>query len=364
MPKTKIYLLLIPVLFFGLSTWASEPVPSDPKATPEAVKLYQQMLKLQQKGLMFGHQDAFAYGTTWYAQEGRSDVKDVCGDHPAIIGWELGHLELGDAYSLDSVYFENIRKGVNYADKIGAINTISWHFRNVLTGGTAWDVTSKKTVASMLPGGEKHELYRQYLDKLATFMLSLKTDNGKYIPVLFRPFHEHTGSWFWWGKNLCTVDEYKTLWRFTVNYLRNEKNIHHLLFSYSTDRVETTGEYLERYPGDDLIDLVGFDLYDRGADYQSALGNCAKIVTQIAAEKGKIAAVTEAGDPSGKQTAWWTKKILETLRPYNLSYVLVWRNSFTKTKDVPFGPYPGSPSESDFVKFYNDPKTLFLKDIR
>src|SRR5665648_1159720 len=113
----------------------------------------------------------------------------------------------------------------------------------------------------MLPGGEKHELYKQYLDKLAAFMLSLKTDQGTFIPVFFRPFHEHTGSWFWWGKNLCTVGEYKALWRFTVNYLRETKNIHHLLYAYSTDRFTTSEEYLERYPGDDLIDLVAFDLY-------------------------------------------------------------------------------------------------------
>jgi hypothetical protein len=179
--------LLILLLCFGLTMQAAKPVPSDPKATPEAVKLYQKMLKMESKGMMFGHQDAFAYGTRWYAQEGRSDVKDVCGDHPAIIGWELGHLELGDVYSLDSVYFDNIRKGIKYANKIGAINTISWHHRNALTGGTAWDVSSKKTVASILPGGEKHQLYLQYLDKLADFMLSLKTDQGKYIPILFRP---------------------------------------------------------------------------------------------------------------------------------------------------------------------------------
>jgi len=357
-------LFLLGFLISSVLSWAIKPVPSDPKASTSAVKLFQKMLKLESRGMMFGHQDAFAYGTKWYNQEGRSDVKEVCGDHPAIIGWELGHLELGNAYSLDSVYFDNIRKGVQYANKIGAINTISWHQRNALTGGTAWDVSSKQTVASILPGGEKHALYLQYLDKLANFMLSLKNEKGEFIPILFRPYHEHTGSWFWWGKNLCTIDQYKALWRFTVNYLRNEKNIHHLLFSYSTDRFATKEEYLERYPGDDVIDLVGFDLYDNGPEYKSVLDNCAKLVCKIAAEKGKIGAVTEAGDPTGKKTEWWTKTILETLQPYNLSYVLVWRNSFTKTKDVPFGPYKGSPSEQDFVKFHNDPKTLFLNDIK
>jgi mannan endo-1,4-beta-mannosidase len=359
-------LLLIFLVSVGLTMQAAKPKPSDPKATPEAVKLYQKMLKLQHKGLMFGHQDDMAYGTTWYAQDNRSDVKDICGDYPAIIGWELGHLELGDAYSLDSVYFDRIRAGIIKASAMGAINTISWHHRNALTGGTAWDVTSKKTVSSILPGGEKHELYLKYLDKLAEFMLSLKTDQGKYIPVFFRPYHEHTGSWFWWGKNLCTVYEYKALWRFTVTYLRETKNIHHLLYAYSTDRFSTKDEYLERYPGDDLIDMVSFDLYDRGPEYPATLGNCAKLVSEIAVGKGKIGAVSEAGGPIAKNTEWWTKIVLETLRPYNLSYVLVWRNPTikSKAKDAPFGPDKGCPSEKDFIKFYNDPKTLFLKDIR
>lgn len=357
-------LLTILLIVTGLGTFAAKPQPSDPNATREAVKMYQKMLKLQQKGLMFGHQDALAYGTSWYAEEGRSDVKDICGDHPAIFGWELGHLELGDKYSLDSVFFDNIRKGIQDAHKMGGFNTISWHFRNVLTGGTSWDVSSKKTVAAMIPGGEKHEEYKKYLDILATFMLSLKTDKGTLIPVFFRPFHEHTGSWFWWGKNLCTVDEYKTLWRFTVNYLRNEKNLHHLLYAYSTDRFNSEEEYLERYPGDDLIDMVGFDLYDRGPEYAATLGNCVKLVSKIGNEKGKIIAVTEAGGPISKNTEWWTKIILETLRPYNVSYVLVWRNPFNQPPHVAFGPYKGCPSEQDFIKFYNDPKTLFLKDIK
>jgi hypothetical protein len=357
-------LLIIFFLCAGLALQAKKPAIADPKASKETIRLYERLQKLQQKGIMFGHQDDLPYGNNWYDKPGRSDVREVCGDYPAVFGWELGHLELGHAYNLDSVNFEKVVGWIKEMNQKGAIQTISWHLNNPLTGGTAWDVSNKRTVASILPGGEKNELYRSYMDQLASFLLRLKDDKGHYIPILFRPFHEHTGSWFWWGKNLCTPEEYKALWRYTATYLRDTKNIHHLLYSYSTDRFTSPEEYLERYPGDNYIDLLGFDLYDRGPGYAQTLGNCAEMLTAIAAKKGKLAAVTEAGGPLATNTNWWTTVLLESLRPYKLSYVLVWRNAFSNKKEVPYAPYKGSPDEQDFVKFYNDPKTLFLKDIQ
>ena len=347
-------------LIATISTFAA--TPTDPKATKETVKLYQNLMKLQQKGVMFGHQDDLAYGHGGVYEEGRSDVKDACGDYPAVYGWELGHLELGDAYSLDSVHFEKIQNWIKTVYKRGGVNTISWHLRNPLTGGSSWDVSSKEVVKSILPGGKKHELFKAYLDKLADFMLALKTDEGIYIPVLFRPFHEHTGSWFWWGKDLCSVDDYKALWRFTVSYLQNEKNIHHLIYTYSTDRFKTSGEYLERYPGDDINDILGFDLYDRGSDYPEVLQNCLATVTKLAEEKGKIATVSESGGPIAKNTEWWSM-ILKTIRPYRFSYFLVWRNPWQPASHGAFAPYKNSSDSNDFVKFYNDPKTLFQREV-
>jgi hypothetical protein len=355
-------LILFTLLVFCLSSSAQQLLPTDPNATSETVSLYQTMLQLQTQGLMFGHQDDMPYGNGWWYEEGRSDVKDVCGDYPAVYGWELGHLELGDAYSLDSVYFSKIQEGVRTVYQRGGINTISWHLRNPFTGGSAWDVSSKEAVSSILPNGEKHKLYLTYLDRLSDFLLSLKTKDGVSIPVILRPFHEHTGSWFWWGNDLCSVQDYKALWRFTVMYLRERKNIHHLLFAYSTDRFNTQEEYTQRYPGDDIIDILAFDLYDRTPDYQAALNNCAAIVSNLALQKNKIAAVSEAGGPIATNTEWWTNVILKNLLPYKLSYVLCWRNPASKPQEA-FVPYKGHPSSQDFIKFFNDPHTLFQKDI-
>lgn len=350
-------------LFLGMGVYAQNPQPADVNATPETVNLYQNLMKLKKSGMMFGHQDDLAYGHGWYGETGRSDVKEVCGDYPAVYGWELGHLELGDEKSLDSVYFDDIRTYIQTVYKRGGVNTISWHLRNPLTGGSAWDVTSKKVVASILPGGEKHELFLTYLDKLAAFLQSLKSEDGTSIPVLFRPYHEHTGSWFWWGRDLCSADDYKALWHMTVDYLQNEKDIHHLLYTYSTDRFQTKADYLERYPGDDVIDILGFDLYDRGPDYPELLKSCAQNVTEIAAEKGKIATVSETGGPIATDTTWWTKKVLKTLKPFEISYVLVWRNPFRPTDHAAFAPYKGSADSADFQKFYSDPETFFQKRI-
>lgn len=61
-------LLTMALICIGFVAQAGTNVPSDPKATPEVVQLYQKMLKLQTKGMMFGHQDALVYGTSWYAK--------------------------------------------------------------------------------------------------------------------------------------------------------------------------------------------------------------------------------------------------------------------------------------------------------
>lgn len=204
------------------SSQAQYAPPIDKKATKETITLYTNLKKLLNKGIMFGHQDDLAYGVGWKYEPGKSDIKEVTGDYPAVYGWELGHLEMDHPVNLDSVPFDKMKGFIREAYDRGGVITISWHLRNPLTGKTAWD-PEKGTVASILPGGQKHELYKGWLDKLASFMLDLKGKKGEYIPVIFRPFHELNGSWFWWGKNHCTPDEIKQLWHFTVAYLRDTK---------------------------------------------------------------------------------------------------------------------------------------------
>ena len=136
----------------------ADDLPVDRQATKETINLYRNLKKLLKKGVMFGHQDDVAYGVNWKYEDGRSDVKDVTGDYPAVYGFELGHLEADEPVNLDSVPFDKMKELISAAYERGGVITISWHLNNPLTGKSAWD-PAPGTVASILPGGEKNDIY-------------------------------------------------------------------------------------------------------------------------------------------------------------------------------------------------------------
>ncbi|MGZ5191070.1 MAG: glycosyl hydrolase, partial [Flavisolibacter sp.] len=343
--------------------------PSDQLATKQTVNLLRNLKKLKEKGIMFGHQDALAYGVSWKYLAGRSDVKDVVGDYPAVYGWELGNLEHNLPYNLDSVPFDKMKTFIQQAYARGGVNTISWHNDHPLNGESAWD-TTHGAVASVLPGGERHELYKTWLDRLATFLKSLKGKNGEYIPILFRPYHELTGNWFWWCKNSTTPTEYKLLWRFTADYLKNVKGIHHLLYVYNTSgNFKTREAFLEYYPGDDVVDMISFDTYQHGDaskdnSFAESVNKELGIITEIAKEKNKLAAFAETGYETIPYTEWWTNTLWKSIKDHKISYVLVWRNHGKMGNKMHYyAPHKGHPSSNDFIKFYKLKQTLFEKDI-
>ena len=355
--------------FFTITTvlTAQNSIPIDKKASRETINLYNNLKKISQKGFLFGHQDDLAYGVNWKYEPGRSDIKEVTGEYPAIYGWELGHLEVDSTQNLDQVPFNKMKEFIRDGYERGSVITVSWHFNNPLTGKSAWD-PAPGTVASILPGGSKHELYKSWLDKLSLFFLDLKGKKGEFIPVIFRPFHELNGNWFWWGKSHCTPDELKQLYQFTVAYLRDTKEIHQLLYAFNTDRFASRAEYLERYPGDDWVDLIGFDIYQRGKDNEGFITEADKsfsILEELGKEKNKIIALTEFGYGEIPDSEWWTGTLLKAIGNHKIAYVLGWRNAGKSAsgKYEYYVPYKGHSSSEDFIKFYNAGNTFFQKDV-
>jgi mannan endo-1,4-beta-mannosidase len=346
--------------------------PIDINATKETRALYHNLLELSKSSILFGHQHATQYGHGWSGEEGRSDVKSVTGSHPAVVGVDFSGLsERPD----DMIEKEkaSLRKTIADTYNRGGITTVCWHFNNPVSTKTSFywnDSTAVAAVKNIIPGGSHHEKYKNILRTIGDLVKSIRGNDGNLVPMIFRPYHELDGWWFWWGKPHCTVDEFKTLWRFTVSYLRDSLAVHNLIYAFSPDCLfSSEKEYLERWPGNDWVDIAGVDDYNDFGRYgrynvDSGLMKL-KIVSDYARKAGKLAAFTETGLESIPNPTWWTETLLKALKKEKIqfTYVLVWRNDITSPTHF-YAPFPGQVSEADFLKFYNDPYTLFEKDLR
>lgn len=359
----------------------------DKEATPETQALYRNLDKLRQTKVMFGHQDTLAYGVNWVDEADRSDIRDVTGANPAVYGWDLGGLELGRDANLDNVSFESIKTWIKLAYSRGAVNTISWHVYNANTGGISWDLTP--VIDDLLPGGAKHDVFKSYLDAIADFNSDLvatdKNGNTVAIPVIFRPWHEHNGDWFWWGKGHITEAQYVQLWRFTVEYLRDVKGVHNFIWAYSPDRSRMSDDfnasYAYGYPGDEYLDIIGLDNYwDMGheanpataEEQKAALTQSLKNLVVLAEGKHKVPALTEGGNNQLRVENFFTERLLAAINAdtdaARISYALVWRNANTVREQREgdeqfFAAYPGNDSEDDFKAFYSDDRIVFEDDL-
>ena len=350
------------------------------QAEPKTVAqlLIERLDTLQQKGIMYGHQDDPMYGLTWEYDKDSSDVKNVCGDYPAIMGFDLGGIEMGDAKNLDSVPFTRMTEEVKNHYQRGGIVTLSWHPRNPVTtiegggwagqkfpAGSGWDVSDSTVVKKILPGGEFHEKFEGWMQRVSDFLATLVTDDGQKIPIIFRPWHENSGSWFWWGEKLCSVEEYRALWNMLQDQLRAE-GFDNLVWSYSPGMQDnlTAQRLMDRYPGDDRVDMLGLDGYQWTPEEKNQFIERGKqnlaVLCQVAKEHNLIPALTECGMKNMTEPTWWTSTLLPTVKGFPISYMLTWRNF----KNEWFGPSPEKPDASYFRDFYNSPTTLFLKDIK
>ncbi len=359
----------------------------DPDATPQTAALYQNLFTITEKGTMFGAQIPTLYGLDepyvketgstddrWYddGSVSHSDTKFITGSHPAVCGWELSQIELDSEINIDGEDFDDIRKHIIAAYDRGAVNTISWHCANPVSGGNSWDPT--RAVYSIIPGGENHEKFKGWLDKVADFMLTLKGSDGVQIPLIFRPWHEHTGAGFWWGKGNASQSEFVALWQFTVEYLRDERGLHNLIWAYSPDMIHLSSrdDYLEYWPGDDWVDMLGLDAYDRAeADYGHRGLQLVRMSSVIAAEKNKPFAITETGlennDPAYSDyynEKWWTQMLYKAIDGQPVAFALVWRNGDLPTNGGHFfNAFRGCYTEDDFREFAAKDNVLLEDDL-
>jgi len=401
----------------------------DSDASAEARALYENLHQLSDEAVLFGHHDDLAYGVQWTRAEGRasdtltSDVEMVTGRYPAVYGWDVARVVDWNE-SQDPEVVEHHQKWILEGYARGGVITMCWHMDNPVSGGDSWDTT--RALPKILPDSSHHEVYVQKLDRFASFAERLDAGFwswlglGHDVPIIFRPFHEMNGDWFWWGN--VSPATYKRLWRFTVRYLRDEKELNNLLYAYSPDVFDSTSAYLEYYPGDEYVDVLGYDDYHTLAQYNrlarldtvaarspaadaiiawpgsdtlasgkaapdsigldsvyvepgradslavAAMAENLRTVAREAERRGKVAAMTEGGLEGLPDPQWWTDRMLPALTydswTRRIAYISVWRNApHTQIEGHFYAPYPGQKSAPDFRRFMKHPLIYFENDL-
>ncbi|MDR1427260.1 MAG: glycoside hydrolase family 26 protein [Bifidobacteriaceae bacterium] len=363
--------------------------PSDPSSTPETTALWRQLLYGAAGTTLYGQEDDLALNSVntdaqvragAASHNGDSAVKEATGLYPAVFGWDIGQLELKrdnavfgsaaaegrpsalpagnakfdyDGLTSDGIPWNDLVRWIREAHEIGGLNTLSWSAVNPVTYQPGQPNVYPQSIASVLPGGAHHARFAAWLDTIVEFNQELVDDDGNPIPIVFRPYHEHSGSWYWWniddsttGLAPNTAEQFAELWRFTVDYLR-AAGVHNFLYAYSPDR-STLGDptvldgegnavpgpdgsfqklddsafdefmstrweqafwsrWSKGFPGVDYVDVYGLDNYwDTGqghllhpyrgdeAKLRQLLVSTLAIVAEHATEDGKLAALTQS----------------------------------------------------------------------
>ena len=362
--------ILILTSLLALLTGCGPKTKTPPPVESPKDALVKQLFSYVENGqIAYGHQDDLVYGHAWKVEDidndplERSDVKAVCGAYPMVVGFEIGGIELGWDKSIDKVPFDLMRRAALTHIERGGIVTFSWHPHNPYTGGNAWDISSKEAVASVLEGGVRHDEFILWLRRTADFFESLGD-----VAVIFRPWHENLGSWFWWGGELCTAEQYRELFRMTHRYFTLERHLDNILWCYSPNGPIHPKDYMSRYPGDECVDILGTDIYEypggenleeAGVTYTHQVKDMLTALVAMAKDHEKLICFSETGLEGIPDAKWWTEILLPAIQDFPISYVLTWRNAH----DMPghfYAPWPGHEGADDFRTFAENEKTVFL----
>lgn len=358
---------------------------SIPTHTPETEALYSNLKKLvSNEKIMFG----MANATTISYPQGlgkidinQSDCKDITGSHPAFIESDFMW------YADHSGFKERDIEAMQQAYKRGAVTGYCWHISGMNSHAFYSRKNGKPSADSLLvknilanTNRSSNPSLNWFLTKIDTLVIPVFKELKQ--PLVFRPFHEMNGEWFWWGCDNCTPSEYIELYRLTVNYIRS-KGVDNALFAWSPDK-QTRMDY---YPGDNYVDILGLDVYEPGImpySTSKAFIENLTIITDYATAHNKVAALTETGcrkTDDGKfrypdqYPDFWNnyvlKPILNNPKAKRIAWIMSWyganwRSDFSTDFYIPYSGMQRPRSQeaiNDFKAFFNNPVTLFENDL-
>lgn len=292
---------------------------SDPNATAEAQGLMNYMADVYGKNIISGQQETYGGGHNGNYEWEFDYLQDLTGELPAIRGFDF--MNYNSLYGWDDGTTERVISWVN--DK-GGIATASWHI-NVPKDMSSYNVGDKVDWSNATYGVETDfsptkiltdktsKEYLYFMDAVDLLATELKQLQDAGVPLIFRPFHEAEGgggesaSWFWWGKDGSTT--YKALWHLLYDTLTEEYGLHNLIWEFNS---YTYAKSYNWYPGNDYVDLVGYDKYNASANNpnESAISSTFNGLVDMYNKYGKMIALSEcdtipAVDNMTSENAYW-----------------------------------------------------------
>ncbi|CAN5360868.1 hypothetical protein BH11BAC3_BH11BAC3_06600 [soil metagenome] len=298
----KSYLLFI--IFFALASpsYAQKNGKlSTRKASNEAKALYAYLNDMFGKKILAGQMYA-----SWGFDELKY-IRDSTGKQPAIRGMDFINNRENDA---------EVQHAIDWW-KAGGIPTIMWHW-GAPAVGEGYE-NSKKPVnidSIFIEGTPQYQSFWYELERKADLLEKIR---DAHVPVLWRPFHELNGNWFWWGKQ--GPENFKKLWITVYDYMVKKRKLNNLIWvlCYTGN---PDGAW---YPGRKYVDIAGADTYAPGISPQINMYNAVK---NIVADKMPIA-YHECGTPpnpdsclaQGAMWSWWMEWHTGHLKKVNTAYL-------------------------------------------
>jgi len=271
-----------------------------PNPIPETQKLYKFLLDNYGKKIISGQ---WSDHTASYTE--LDYINQVSSKQPAIWGLDMLYYS-GSALTS---WRNNVpQKAINWwKDKKGIV-TMCWHWfspkdwtdqiwNSFYSNKTNFDVR-----LAVQQGTEEYNLIIRDIDIIAN---EFKTLQQEGVSILWRPLHEASGGWFWWGK--YGAEPCKQLYRIMYDRMVNYHGLKNLIWVWTITK--TSSDELDWYPGDDVVDIIGIDIYNPAGDYSANTLTFYKIVEMF--NNKKIIALTENGpipDPDllVQQQAYWS----------------------------------------------------------
>ncbi len=227
-----------------------EPVLVNPNASDNAKRLFTYLCDIYGTDILSGQ----FCDDGMYGLENATIWKTTGGKYPAILGLDL--IEYSPSRAAHGSTSQAVEHAIEYWEQ-GGIVTFCWHWNapeKYITGQwySAFYTDSTNIDLAKIMNGEDEEGYELLMSDIDAIAAQLTRLKEAGVPVLWRPLHEASGGWFWWGA--AGPEAYKELYLLLYDRLTNEFGLDNLIWVWN-------GQDKDWYPGDAYVDIIGEDIY-------------------------------------------------------------------------------------------------------